>query len=483
MVAACATDAGRRAERPTATVVLDYLRTRPDAANARRSLPTPGIDGTLVRSRPASSDTRQARRDDTVAAEVRLLLSLAAPQRLANLAAACDWALVDHHAREQRLTGRLLHALERADAVDAVPEGLLAAWGAQARRTELGYRNALSQLERLATCLARQGVTPCLLKGPVLVLLGLQHPSERPFGDLDLLVPRERLPQVTVAMRELDYRQHIDPSRHRWARVSHYHDPRWYHPEERAPVEVHWDIARADQPLAFEVHTLATVELELPGGSTVRRLDDADLLSHLCLHFWGDRAAGVPHGIGQLWDVADASAHLDDAGWRDFWQRADRRGHRAVLATVLATARVLLDEPELERFPAVAAQAAAPELSAFAIHRVCGPRPAHVQLLAPYDDVQFGVGRFLKQSIPWAYTPGSPLRWWPSVVLTRLAAAALRSGTALGRIYGEPPSLRLRLAYLWELGKLLGRGLRHPRTTLAELRLDRWTMRVSRSDQ
>lgn len=432
-------------------------------------------------SRPPNGSARGTASDGQMAAEMRLLLSLGAPQRLASLAPACDWALVDHRAREQRLTGRLLRALEEAGAHEAAPSELLTSWRVRAQRTELAYRRALQQLERITAAFAAQGVTPCLLKGPVLVLLGLQAPIERPFGDLDLLVPRHQLPEVAVAMRGLGYRQFVDHRRHQWARTSHYHDPRWSHPRERAPVEVHWDLTRPDQPLAFDVDTLTMVGLELPDGSTMQRLDDADLLTHLCLHFWGDRAAGKPQAIGQLWDVADVSDRLDEASWQELWHRAQRRGHRTVLAVVLATVRVLLDRPQLGRFPEVATQAATPQLREFAIHRVCERRPAHVQLLAPYEDVQFGVGRLLKQNLPWAYKARSPLRWWPSVVLTRLAAAALRSPAALGQIYGVDPSLRLRLSYLRELSKLLGRGLREPRLTLAELRLERWAMRMNRS--
>lgn len=415
-------------------------------------------------------------------AETQLLLALEQPQRLAQLAPACDWAFVDQLAREQRLSGRLLRTLDAAGARDAVPSELRGAWRSSARRTALAYRSALVQIEHLAVAFDARGFHPCLLKGPVLVLLGLNRASDRPFGDLDLLVPRHRLDGAAEAMHGLGYQQRIDPQRRRWARMSHYHDPRWTHPTKRFPVEVHWDIARPDQPLAFEIGTLSTVTVQLPGGATLRRLDDADLLSHLCLHFWGDRAAGKPHSIGQLWDVADASTRLGDGSWEEFWCRADRRGHRAVLGAALATVSVLLGKLELQRFPSVAAQASTRELAQFARHRVCGRRPPHVQLLAPYDDVHFGVGRFLKQTLPWAYSPRSPLRWWPSVVLTRMASAGLRSGTALGQIYGTQPSRRLRLSYLLELNKLLVRALSHPRRTTAELRIDRWALRVSRSE-
>lgn len=413
--------------------------------------------------------------------EVRLLLALDDPQRLAHLASRCDWSVADRLAREQRLTGRLLRSLDAAAARDAVPPDLAAAWRARSRHAAATYRDALRQIERLAEALTARAATPCLLKGPVLVLLGCSAPGERPFGDLDLLVPGDRLDQASAAMRELGYHQRIDARRRQWARLTHYHDPRWYHPEERFPVEVHWDIARPHQPLAFAVETLSRVTLHLPSGACLERLDDVDLLGHACMHFWGDRAAGKPNGLGQLWDVADLTERLDDASWAEFWRRAEQRGHTNVLATVLATVRVLLYRPELERFPAIAARAATTELLDFAARRVCARRPAHVQLLSPFDDVHFGVGRLLRQNLPWAYTQQSPLRWWPSVVFTRVSAAAFRSGRALGEIYGVQPSLRLRISFLWELGKLLGRGFRQPRSTVAELRIDRWAVRMTRN--
>lgn len=412
-------------------------------------------------------------------AEARVLLSIGDPRSLAQLLETCDWVALDRLAREQRLTGRLLSAVHQAGAMQLLPQRLRLAWRRQARHHAAAYRSALGQLDRLAATFGQVGVTPTVLKGPVLVLLGIRRPWERPFGDLDLLIRCTELPQATSAMKALGYAQSTDHSRHAWARISHYHDPRWHHPEEPLPVEVHWDLLRPDDPLSFDVDNLATQELTLPSGRRLHRPDDADLLAHVCLHFWGDRAAGEPRGIAQLWDVADLASRLDAASWERLWSRATQRGHNEVFGVVLALVRVLLDRPELERFPAVAARSATPDLRAFANRRVCGQRPAHIQLLGPRDDVHFGVGRHLKQRFPWAYGPRSPLHWWSGVVLTRLVSAALRSGSELGRIYGVEPSLRLRLTYLRELGRLVGRAALHPRATAAELRIDRWALRIT----
>lgn len=417
---------------------------------------------------------------DSIPKELRALLALDDLGSLTSLLGSCEWGTLDRLARQQRLTGRLLQSLRQADATTLPPPELLTAWEAQARRHSAVFRRAIQQLDRLATSFHDQGVTPTLLKGPVLVLLGLRRSWERPFSDLDLLVARADIRNATVAMHSLGYHQSIDSTRHDWARMSHYHDPRFHHVREALPVEVHWDLLRPDDPLSFDVTSLATEELPLPSGRRLRRPDDADLLAHVCLHFWGDRATGQPRGIAQLLDVADLTERLDSGSWPRFWARANRRGHTDVLAVVLALVRVLLDRTELDRFPVVASRAATPQLRDFALRRVCGQRPVHVQLLSPHDDVHFGLGRHLKQRLPWLYGPDSPMRWWPGVALTRLASAALRSGRELGRIYGVEPSVRLRLVYLWELGRLVVRAMNHPLSTTAELRIDRWAQSFSR---
>ena len=424
-------------------------------------------------------DDPERRTSEDLTTEVRVLLCMDDPSSLARLLARCDWTALDRLAREQRLTGRLLGAAHQAAALDQLPPQLRVAWRRQARRHAAIYRQALGQLDRLATAFSDERVRPTLLKGPVLVLLGLRRSWERPFGDLDLLVNRSDVPKVSAAMTAMGYHQQTDPSRHAWARSSHYHDPRWYHSSEVLPVELHWDLLRPDDPLHFDVAGFTTEVLPLPGGRRLRRPDDAELLTHVCLHFWGDRAAGKPRGVAQLWDVADLAAHLDYDAWERFWSRAAQRGHTDVLTVVLALVRLLLDRKDLDRFPAVAGHASAAQLRAFALRRVCRTRPAYIQLLSPYDDVNFGVGRHLKQRMPWMYGPRSPLRWWPGVALTRIASAALRSGTELGRIYGVEPSVRVRLTYLWQLSRLLAQAALRPRATAAELRVDRWSLSIT----
>ena len=411
----------------------------------------------------------------------RLLFALDDEDRLRRLSASCDWERLDRLVRQQGLTGRLAAGLRAADLEGAIPTKLWSSWQARARETAAGFDAACAQLDPLIAALDERGISACLLKGPTLVLAGLQRPEERRFGDLDLLVPAERLQDVATVMGGLGYVQRTNRQRTQWARMSHYHDPRWYHRDHSLPVEVHWHLLRPDHPLAFDTGSLRTVAVQLPSGQTLKRFDDADLLAHLCLHFWGDRAAGQPRAIGQLWDIADVSDHLDSDAWEAFWSRAASRGQTRVVAAVLGSVALLLQRHDLKGLERVNEATADPHLQVFARTRICRQRPAHVQLFAPYDDVHFGAGRHLRQRLSWLYSPRSPMRWWPAVALTRLASALLRSQSELARIYGVEPSLGLRIAYSSELGRLVARALLRPGRTVAELRIDRWAQNITMS--
>lgn len=415
-----------------------------------------------------------------LAPEVRLLCSLEEPGELRRLVALCDWQALAELAVVNRLEGRALRAFAAADAIGAVPRSTRGDWQHRRRRDSTRFRSeVVGQIEDIATELEAARTTGCLLKGTSLVLAGLSAAAERPIGDIDLLVEPTSVAAASTVLTRLGYEQSTDTKRHAWARQSHYHDPRWFHPGHRLPIEVHWHLLRPDHRLAFDVSTIRTVALPLPSGRKLRRLDDADLLAHLCLHFWDDRAAGKPGSLGQMWDIRDAVRRLDPAAWTLLQQRAAKRGHERVLGTVLALAIALLDAPVPAHLTGLHEMSREPEVRDFALRRVCAPRPAPIQLLLPNDDVYFGVGRLLKQAAPWAYrSRSSPLRSWPAVATTRVVSAALRSNRALVDTYGPASPVRLRVAYLRELARLLLTALGNPRWTWRELKLDRWANRV-----
>lgn len=192
--------------------------------------------------------------------------------------------------------------------------------------------------------------------------------------------------------------------------------------------------------------------MTLPGPTRVHRLSDRDLLTHLALHFWRDRAEGRAGSLGQLWDVRRASPPHDHEFWVELRASAVHRGHPQVLAAVLACSHLILGGPLPDGFPEVAGMAQASATSAYAIRRVLAPRPMAVQLLMVTPDVDYRTRR----------------------VLNRVAAQFREPPAHLRETYGDRTSWRLWVHHARLLSRLLLELGRSPADTQAELRLDRW---------
>jgi hypothetical protein len=138
-------------------------------------------------------------------------------------------------------------------------------------------RRLAAQAAELAGALNALDIEPVFLKGTALLLLGLYpDPSARLIGDIDLLVPVDRLDDAAAALRGLGY---ADLE----AGPAHAHDPQSLaHPERPAMVELH----RSPVPLPLEP-LLPSLELQaravpLPGLGAARAR--APCPTHLALH-------------------------------------------------------------------------------------------------------------------------------------------------------------------------------------------------------
>jgi hypothetical protein len=394
---------------------------------------------------------------DLLPPELALLTVLDRPETVRTLLGPVDWNRMPDLARYHRLDGRLAAAITSCGHRQAVPSDAREALEDQrrycGRRFEL---EVLPQLEEACSALVSAGVEPVLLKGAALVGSGVVDGGERPMADLDLLVAGSELAAATRVLRGLGYTARTPERARTWARANHYQDPAWYHPERPLGLEVHWDLQPRRHRLWFEPATLETVDLVLPSGLRVRRLSDRDLLTHLGLHFWSDRASGLPGALGQLWDIRAVSPPGGDALWLDLAEAAERRGHAEVLAVVIACSNLLLGGPDPGGYGMVANAVEWEATRSFVIRRVLAPRPTHIQLLMVTGDVEH-----------------RPLR-----MITRLAAQIRRPQAELRPSYGALPGWRLRLRHVRRLARLLVELGTSPVESLAELRLDHWAHRL-----
>ncbi|HEX8205243.1 MAG TPA: nucleotidyltransferase family protein [Solirubrobacteraceae bacterium] len=167
------------------------------------------------------------------------------------------------------------------------------------------------------------GSEPVLLKGPAFADRFEPDPDRRPFGDLDLLVPRDRLDAAARALRKRGFEELVEFDDGFAARYGHDIHLRRAVGNGWLDVELHWRMG--DDPVCEALDHGAFAPdaepLALPGRDVLVP-SPADQLLVAAVHLLSDRARKV----GWLLDVVNVARALGDQQWHDAFARADARG-------------------------------------------------------------------------------------------------------------------------------------------------------------
>ena len=409
---------------------------------------TPGPPG----GRPAArADDRDdaAHRLGSLPPELALLLDLVEPARVARRAQGVDWGIVLALARQHRLSARLAAAAEHSPAMTSqMPDRIRGELRSILDQERLSQRRALRELDEVCAALVDAGIRPVVLKGAALQVRGLVEVGLRPLADLDLLVEPGKVDPAAQMLERLGFRSIGSATERAWARKHHYQDAPYRHPDHAFDVDLHWHIQAPAHRHSFSVSTLETREQILPSGTAVDVLDDVDLLTHLCLHFWNDREQGRPGSLGQLIDIAAVLRGFDEQAWTSLRERASRRRHERIIAACVAMCDLFSLTQATSQLPEAQTMLDDPRHPSFAIRRVLGTRPPQIQMLMVTPDVEY-----------------SPRR-----VATRVAGHLRRTwsrSSARGDRSGGDDRCRDLIVLCWRI-------VRSPWESAAEIGLDRW---------
>ncbi len=225
---------------------------------------------------------------------------------------ACTAALSE---RRLLLPGRAAGRLRHAQAVVVLRSALL-------RRELVAIADALGHAIEAA---------PIVLKGPAIADRFYRDPSLRSFADLDLLVPRGRLPEAIEALAAFGYREQVE-LREGFA-AHHGHDVHMARElgRQRAHVELHWRVGddALGEALSHE-RLVDRSEAAARAGPTRCPAPDDQLL--VCsMHLLSDRLKR----LAWIEDIRRVSIALDETAWARMFVRARDLGllwvlHRAL---------------------------------------------------------------------------------------------------------------------------------------------------------
>lgn len=245
-----------------------------------------------------------------------------------------DWTSLLSIARAERLDGSLAFRL-----ADMPLPGPVASVLEDARaQAEFGRAQGLWEVEMARRALAPLGIAPILLKGSAFAFAGLPAAVGRLVGDLDILVPRERLHDVEVALLDAGFS---------WAKEDDYSQAyyrRWMHElpplihlDRGAMIDVHHTILPLTARRTPNAKALIADSIEISAG--VRILSPADMIVHAACHLFAD--GDMAGGLRNLWDI-DRLLRLFTSR-PDFWKTLDARARLHQMHQPVALALRLAD--------------------------------------------------------------------------------------------------------------------------------------------
>jgi len=226
----------------------------------------------------------------------RLLCHLLTEPSRAPYITSQQWPSILTVAQAERLAGTLAYRLSGL----ALPRAVQSVLDAARFNADAGRVQALWEVEMAQRSLAPLGVPVVLLKGSAFVATGLDAGRGRQIGDLDILVPRDRLDDAEAALLMAGWE---------WVKPDPYDDMyyrRWMH---ELPPLIHQDRDRMIDvhhtilPLTARPRpdAAALIADAVPLSDGLATLSPADMIVHAAAHLIAD--GDLEGGLRNLWDI------------------------------------------------------------------------------------------------------------------------------------------------------------------------------------
>ena len=262
----------------------------------------------------------------------------------------CDWAGLVSAARAEQLIGSLAFRMEGRPMLPRI-----AALFEDARRDSGHARTqALWEAEMARRALAPLNVPMILMKGTAFHAAGFGACIGRSVGDLDIIVPRDRIEEVETALIAAGWERmkeaggYDDDYYRRWMHEL----PPLIHRDRDRMIDVHHTILPLTARPRPDAEAMIAASVQLDNG--LRILSPADIIVHAAAHLFAD--GDLAGGLRNLWDIDRLLREF--AAAPDFWRTLGERArlhqlHGPVARALRLAARLYATpvDPELAGRP------------------------------------------------------------------------------------------------------------------------------------
>ena len=255
---------------------------------------------------------------------------------------------------------------EQNDLLPLLFRGLTGIWGSRLPQHLVSHlhdhfqanwlrnRLALQAFLQVQASLSEADIPTIVLKGLALANTVYDHPALRQFGDVDFLIPGDRITRAREILERAEYRPTYPPNmlcdptsqrltRHQEAIYSeYYHEITLQSPDKLLQLDLHWNLLPRHYPIGPDPGEIWTSSrITMLGGRPIRILSTEHQLLHTCIHATKD-------GWHKLKWVVDVDRIVRADRQIDWEHLADlAKGWRCerILGTGIQLARELLDTP------------------------------------------------------------------------------------------------------------------------------------------
>ncbi|HJU23432.1 MAG TPA: nucleotidyltransferase family protein [Casimicrobiaceae bacterium] len=222
---------------------------------------------------------------------------------------ATAWETLIRRGRESGLLGTLAWRLSQRNLLDAVPSAPrahLAAALVVCRAQEAAVHR---EAREIVHALHGIGAPIVLLKGAAYLLAKLPPAKGRLFSDVDILVPKEALPDVESALMLAGFATtHHHPYDQRYYRRWMHELPPMQHVKRLTVLDVHHTIVPATGRIRLDAAKLFRAAVALAEHPKLQVLAPADMVLHSATHLFQNE--DLTHGLRDLIDIHALLAHF-----------------------------------------------------------------------------------------------------------------------------------------------------------------------------
>ncbi|HVA14591.1 MAG TPA: nucleotidyltransferase family protein [Stellaceae bacterium] len=270
-----------------------------------------------------------------------------------------DWDLAIRQARRGGLLARLEAQLRRHDLLHEVPPAPRAHLDA-ARILAMKHRaDVARELRAITAALAPLGVPVILLKGAAYAAVDLPPADGRLFGDIDVLLPRDRLAEAERLLIRAGWNgAKTDAYDQRYYRDWMHELPPLQHERRQTAIDVHHTIVPPTSRFAVDGKRLRDAAVAVVGAADLAVLAPADMVLHSAVHLFTEGEFG--RGLRDLCDLDLLLRHFaarDPHFWDGLAARAVSFALERAMHYALRFAACLLETPVPDRLLAIGAPA------------------------------------------------------------------------------------------------------------------------------